>query len=162
VRAAQAACVPMCLGMAAITSGSVVTASTCHAGPQCEHWLMSNARRRRCIQTHRAQPRAAAGPSPWSQRVTLRGGLATCLCLSVFQRLVDDVPRIRHRNCPFRPPVLTAIPTTSKVAFVHQAPPDIHVIDLDPMTDLCEPSQNRGVYGPFRKNGIVSQFGCDR
>ena len=58
--------------MAAITRGSVITASTRNAAPQREHWLtsMSNTRRRRCAQASSAH--AWGAPSVRHDRSRVR------------------------------------------------------------------------------------------
>ena len=70
---ARAARVSMWARMAAITRGSVMTASMRNAAPQRGHWLMSlsNTRRRRCIQVISARVRADAG-SPTRTRSPFR------------------------------------------------------------------------------------------
>ena len=69
----RAARVSMWARMAAITRGSVMTASMRNAAPQRGHWLMSlsNTRRRRCIQVISARVRADAG-SPTRTRSPFR------------------------------------------------------------------------------------------
>ena len=70
---ARAARVSMWARMAAITRGSVMTASMRNAAPQRGHWLMSlsNTRRRRYIQVISARVRADAG-SPTRTRSPFR------------------------------------------------------------------------------------------